>query len=1518
MLRLQVTSAVTMVAVLATAPSGVPPAGSGTARYLPSDLLGTNFTHVGAATATGGVLRLAGAGSSEAPPAAILSNAPGLSGDIVVDVHIANVMRHPQTARYESVPLAVLATAAYNLTANAGARAQQSLKLHSTIDETWMELSTYSNSSGTAASAISFQKQPAYTNATVRIMRRGGLVWGGLLLSGDTGLSWWGAGTNYGSNAPPGDLEWLAAPSGPLQVGVVIDADYAPSYTIDVSALDVWSDSDRDGVADLEEKRLGTSPTNPDSDNDRVDDWLDVRPRDPEVGAIAFEIFTNVSGSAKLDFKLAGAEDAAILIVNNTANDALSPGTMRFPGLIGGDGCVTVDGEARKLSCDQHGFVTDNLPIAPWGRRAYTFPSSWDGLIADGEGLTFAASASSSRHVDLRQHIASVLPSRQVSAFSVVSLATTKPGLFTATMESDKHTLAVSTPAGPACGTANVTIQVELAGARLGSTTGTGTSITSVSLSMRKLGAAGPPLLANGNFSGNITSTRFGPQMSGWDTNTWSGLFTLSKCPLGTALVAPDCVMMEGFGAGKFGLYQTVSLKAGTYSLTALMASVELEPGQWSGTTSLYAAFSADARPDFPQLATGPGSTHDLLHGSSGWRRLNATFSTPVSTNMTLYFFIWGSGRFFLEDVSLVQLHCQPSVPDSLAMSVADIAPLHYNVPLTFEDTLMCGYCNDSAHPAFNQTVLCTKCATTNLTAMQPNQQATEDKVLTEWSSSAPSFFAPDSSMWTRNTNGTATVFAGKYISTASISTDSPVDWSQWSFLQMSVYNPATTAQPFSVELRDTATVDYWSRVNWDSVVAPGTSTFLMPIEVYVGEKSEVTARRMIDLHAVTRLAIANNGAVNVTIGTIKLLPQVPFQHDFPKLLKVDVQPRTGPVLKTFTGLYPDTLDESRRAYGILNTSRQGAVAQDREHPDDLMRDWVSFVSGGLNFHLPPGKYGLWFVMEDAGYWEYYQNYKSRSVVVSGGASVNQTMDVQEFWSRYYAHADEEDLPGQSSWHRYIKPRYFDRAHFLEATVEAGSPLTIRFDSQDEFACTLSALLIWPLEMNASATSFLEELQGRLLAQYEMEYMQSLPAARGSPAPRAPGGTSSSMEERLSFFSPNITEQIDATGNSLPGELIDLKHGGGLNLTVAASGEAAAYVCFTDPDANVGSSTPVPPLSKATVTGLDSTGLSGKVWVVRYKQKRLTMDGAVWANKPRLLVDYWAEGGRQRSPLEVNNVTRCLWLEVTGPSAAAAVLAVHNAEVELVFGTDAVKIPLTVKELPVALPAVGPLWVGYMGMLPTYPDTDWEEVRQKQLDELEPSLRKMQRLGFSAATGGAGGPNPANESLADLSFGAHQRVFGASIPVNSYMGSAVVGLNVRDGRAPGYAAEVKATLTKVSTHATAAGWPDFIQTCGDEPQGDAVDGSLAVGQAFAEARAALNATKVGRTSVFTSVLNITSDYTAKMLAKNSSIDLIVINEHSAEAIKLLIANGHQWMLYNVRLNVRCTEQACSSAVADVS
>eukprot|EP01052_Picozoa_sp_SAG31_P051345 SAG31_NODE_12149_length_964_cov_0.942197_1_plen_251_part_00 len=229
--------------------------------------------------------------------------------------------------------------------------------------------------------------------------------------------------------------------------------------------------------------------------------------------------------------------------------------------------------------------------------------------------------------------------------------------------------------------------------------------------------------------------------------------------------------------------------------------------------------------------------------------------------------------------------------------------------------------------------------------------------------------------------------------------------------------------------------------------------------------------------------------------------------------------------------------------------------------------------------------------------------------------------------------------------------------------------------------------------LNVSATAFLKELQQRLQAQYEMEYMQSLPPTRGTPPPAV--NINASMEafpalgKRLFFFSPPITEKIDANGNPESGEEISMS--GGLNLTVAANCEAAMYICFVDAGADT--MTPLPGLSSATVVGLPA-GLNASIKVVRYKQKRLTMDGAVWASKPRLLVDFGSQ------PLPVNNITRCLWLEVSGPSTPSTAPMLHNVQVVLDFGTaqPPVKIPLAVHELAVSLPSAAPLWIGYMGM----------------------------------------------------------------------------------------------------------------------------------------------------------------------------------------------------------------------------
>ena len=685
-----------------------------------------------------------------------------------------------------------------------------------------------------------------------------------------------------------------------------------------------------------------------------------------------------------------------------------------------------------------------------------------------------------------------------------------------------------------------------------------------------------------------------------------------------------------------------------------------------------------------------------------------------------------------------------------------------------------------------------------------------------------------------------------------------------------------------------------------------------MPINVAVGEKSQIQVRRKLDRSRVTRLAISNSeptGGPNITLNWVRLLPEPPWANNFNRLLKIDLQPRAGPVFTSFSGFYPDTTYLQRRGYGI-SANAQVAQNEDREHPDALLEDWISFYHGSIAFDLPPGEYGCYFTLEDAGYWEYYPNWRWREVNVSGGQVISETTSVEQWWQKYYAHEDDEDFPGESSWERYIRPRYLDKAKFLTARVTSpadptspsSSQLQIGFNCSGMFACTMSSLLIWPMAMNATATRFLSELHARQKLQYDRDYKQLMPPPRGTapgaaakppPSSRPAASGASAAADRLIFFSPDINEPIAANANPLgPSELVGPNRP--INMTLLGAGMIApAYICFVDTASAADDS--AMQLTAVSGSGIGRSAFSASV--IRYKQRRLTPDGGIWSNQPRLLLPT-----ATALPLSISsNHTRCLWIELRSAATALEKATNYSGVISLTFGVHgSVALGISVVELPAVLPPATPLWIGYMGALPLYPEAVWPEVRLKQLNEMAPVLKLMQNYGFTAATGGAGGPNPENETLADFGFQTIARYFPDS-PINSYMGSDIVGLNVRQPVPTGtasYPAEVVAALKSIASHARTAQWRPFFQTVGDEPQGQAVDDSIAVAAAFAAAGPQLPRPAWVSTSIFTSATNTTSDYTARILAKNCSVSLIALNEHSASAVAMLQANGHQWMLYN--------------------
>ena len=83
-----------------------------------------------------------------------------------------------------------------------------------------------------------------------------------------------------------------------------------------------------------------------------------------------------------------------------------------------------------------------------------------------------------------------------------------------------------------------------------------------------------------------------------------------------------------------------------------------------------------------------------------------------------------------------------------------------------------------------------------------------------------------------------------------------PQDWTGYDYLKADLYTDAKDPLELYVEIRDTATRDYWTRVNYQTVVPPGASTLVIPVkQLYVGEKSR--PGRMLILSGITRLVFS-------------------------------------------------------------------------------------------------------------------------------------------------------------------------------------------------------------------------------------------------------------------------------------------------------------------------------------------------------------------------------------------------------------------------------------------------------------------------------------------------------------------------------------------------------------------------------------------------------------------------------------------------------------------------------------
>jgi hypothetical protein len=272
-------------------------------------------------------------------------------------------------------------------------------------------------------------------------------------------------------------------------------------------------------------------------------------------------------------------------------------------------------------------------------------------------------------------------------------------------------------------------------------------------------------------------------------------------------------------------------------------------------------------------------------------------------------------------------------------------------------------------------------------------------------------------------------------------------NWLGYDHLKADLYTDARDPMDLYVEIRDTATRDYWTRVNYSTVIPPGRSTLIIPVkQLYVGEKSR--PGRMLLLDAVNRLvfSIPDKPPAPLFIDNIRLERDTSGTGmSFTGLHAFDFGLSTSPVMESFTPITPSTLYSKGRGYGLKNARVWRAY--DVLQPDPLYQDFICIESGGLAVDVPNGQYRVFVNMDNpSGFWGEYQVYRKRSILAQGKPVVTDAMDYASFLKKYFRFWDIEDLPADNTFDKYQKAYYQEKVFDVAVT---NGQLNIEFQGEN-------------------------------------------------------------------------------------------------------------------------------------------------------------------------------------------------------------------------------------------------------------------------------------------------------------------------------------------------------------------------------------------------------------------------------------------------------------------------------------
>jgi len=908
---------------------------------------------------------------------------------------------------------------------------------------------------------------------------------------------------------------------------------------------------------------------------------------------------------------------------------------------------------------------------------------------------------------------------------------------------------------------------------------------------------------------------------------------------------------------------QRIKLQPGRYRVKAFVRGLSVGPGPWRNPMDFSVGFDGK----FPILKKT---------GTFGWTPITYVFQIdkPID-NFQLLVGLLGGGWLWIDDASLVKVGPEVALTPEPVLG-SEERP--FAEPGAFAaGGVTCPECGFHAAPG-NTT--CRACGHAIEEARQAAPSALPPvKVIADFENGKTDPFTGGTVLQSHASRGRFALAAKQ-----AFSLNKPQDWSGYDEFRFDVFNPSDTPVPLLVEIRDTLTRGYWSRVNYDTVAPPGRSTITIPTSIYVGEKSR--PGRSLLKSAITSMFLTPKGG-ELFFDAFRLERLDSAKASFKGLLAYDFGPMDSPVMEGFQQVTASMPYEPERGFGWEKADLWRSF--NALQPDALFQDFICPRGGSFRVDLPNGRYRVLMNIDSpGGYWGEPQVYDRRRVTANGSLVVDEKMDFKEFKNRYFRNAHHEDLPGINTFNDYVQRMFQVKEFDVEVR---DSRLDLKFEGQG-FAIALSSLVIYPSLERARGDQFWSWVTSRRRAQFNDYFNQVLPKRTGSAAPA----------EDYALFARNFMKTVNAFDGPTAGEGISSQ---GLALSVA-QGEEGALTFSLQPSGDPGeislkisdlayqgkSPVPVPPLPAAVLN---------PGWL-DYRINRVTMEGSVYSVSPR----YWHPLPAPAAP----GVTRTFWLRVKTPAGVHP--GAYRAQVTVMPHLGKPRsFPVTVTVLPFTLDPITDLAVGPFG---ANIDMPWP-VKDPKADQwfwqsFAKSLDVIKQAGCTSFSGvphlkftGKGGKIILDTALADKEM-ALIRSKGFSRVVSSYGVSTLGyrnygdnnGADLNAARSAGFPDAVSfltAVYRAVDEHALANNWLPVAWNLCDEPLGEAVRGAALNAWAHRQAAQGLKLT------TFMGATSLEGDD-----PKNSHVELVkallmpTLANHDEKSLQLIEEAGNTFAYYN--------------------